>query len=206
MIERSRPVAAHGGLADRHDVVLGRQLLLDPAVEELVLEEEHGVVVADRGLDQALRVVGRRRLHDLESRRVREVRLRVLGVERAAVHAAAGGAADDERHADARAVARLGGEVRDHVEGAGDEVDELHLGDRPHAHHRRADGRADDRRLGDRRVDDALLAELGDEAVGHLEGAAVDADVLAEQEDARVARPSPRGCPRGSRRRRSSGP
>ena len=64
----------------------------------------------------------------------------------------------------------------------------------------------DDGGLGDRRVDDALLAELRDEPVGDLEGAAVDADVLAEQEDALVALPSPRGGPRGSRRRRSSGP
>ena len=152
-----------------------------------MLEVEHRVVVADRGLDQALRVVRRRRLDDLQARRVGEVGLRVLRVEGAAVHAAAGRAADDERDADAGAVARLRGEVRDHVEGAGDEVDELHLRDRAQAHHRRPDRRADDRGLGDRRVDDALLAELAEQAVGHLEGAAVDADVLAQEEDALVA-------------------
>ena len=171
-----------------------------------MLEEEDGIVVADRGLDQALGVVGRGRLDDLQAGRVGEVGLGVLRVERPAVHAAAGRAADDERHADAGAVARLGGEVRDHVEGARDEVDELHLGHGPHPHHRGPDRGADDGGLGDRRVDDALLAELGDEAVGHLEGAAVDADVLAEQEDALVPLPSPRGGPRGWRRRRSSGP
>src|SRR5262249_50775191 len=52
---------------------------------------------------------------------------------------------------------------------------------------RRADGRADDGRLRDRRVDDPALAELLDQAVGHLERAAVDADVLAQQEHALVA-------------------
>ncbi len=103
------------------------------------------------------------------------------------MHAAAGRAAHDERHADAGAVARLRGEVGDHVEGAGDEVGELHLGDRTHPHHRRADRGADDRRLGQRGVHDPLLAEPREQPVRHLEGAAVDADVLAEHEHALVA-------------------
>src|SRR5262249_9436983 len=60
-------------------------------------------------------------------------------------------------------------------------------GDRAHPHHRGADGGPDDRRLRDRRVDDAFLAELADEAVRDLERSAVDADILADQEDARVA-------------------
>ena len=38
--------------------------------------------------------------------------------------------------------------------------------------------------LGDRRVDHALRPEVVDEAFGHLERAAVDADVLADAEDA----------------------
>ena len=41
--------------------------------------------------------------------------------------------------------------------------------------------------FGDRRVDDALLAELLDEAGEHLEGGARLGDVLAEDDDARVA-------------------
>ena len=41
--------------------------------------------------------------------------------------------------------------------------------------------------LADRRVDDPLGAEPVEQPVGHLEGAAVRADVLAEAEDARVA-------------------
>ena len=53
--------------------------------------------------------------------------------------------------------------------------------------HRRADRHADDRLLGDRRVHHALGAEALDEALRDLEGAAVDADVLAEHEDALVA-------------------
>ena len=67
------------------------------------------------------------------------------------------------------------------------EVDGHELDDRAQAGHRRADARADDRVLGDRRVADALLAELVEQSLGHLEGALEDADVLAHDEDALVA-------------------
>ena len=53
--------------------------------------------------------------------------------------------------------------------------------------HRRADAHADDRVLGDRRVAHAPLAELLEQALGDLEGAAEHADVLAHQHDALVA-------------------
>jgi hypothetical protein len=70
---------------------------------------------------------------------------------------------------------------------AGDEIGELHLGDGAHAHDRRAGAPADDRRFGERCIDHAPRAELLLEALGDLEGAAVDADVLADHEDALVA-------------------
>ena len=53
--------------------------------------------------------------------------------------------------------------------------------------HRRADRGADDRLLRERRIEDALRAEPLLQPLGRLEGAAVDADVLAEDEDAFVA-------------------
>src|SRR6185503_6579712 len=59
--------------------------------------------------------------------------------------------------------------------------------DGPHPHVRRTGCRAHDRGFGNRRVDDARLAELLREAISHLEGAAVGADVFAEDEDALVA-------------------
>jgi hypothetical protein len=73
------------------------------------------------------------------------------------------------------------------IPGAGDEVGELHLGDGPHAHDRRAGAASDDRGLRERRVDHAPGAELLLKAERDLEGAAVDADVLADHEDALVA-------------------
>src|SRR5205823_15017113 len=53
---------------------------------------------------------------------------------------------------------------------------------RPHAHDGRAGTCTEDRRLGERRVEHAPRAELLLEAERHLERAAVDADVLADQE------------------------
>ena len=81
---------------------------------------------------------------------------------------------------------RLGGDGDDRVEGAGDEVGELELDDRTLAHPGGADRGADEALLGDRRVDHALRAELLEQARRDAEGAAEDADVLAEQEDAVV--------------------
>ena len=100
---------------------------------------------------------------------------------------AARGQPDDDRHRRAGAVALLRRDGDQVVPRAGDEVGELHLGDRAHAHHRGAGAGADDRRLRERRVDHAPRAELLLEAEGDLERAAVHADVLADHEDALVA-------------------
>ena len=67
----------------------------------------------------------------------------------------------------------------------GDEVRELHLGDRAHPTSC-AGAAADDRDLGQGRIDHAPLAELVLEALRHLERAAEGADVLADQEHALV--------------------
>ena len=101
--------------------------------------------------------------------------------------AAAGRKPHGDRHRRARAPALLGRDGDEVVPRAGDEVRELHLGDRAHAHDRGAGAAADDRRLGERRVDHAPRAELLLEAERDLEGAAVDADVLADHEHALVA-------------------
>ena len=119
--------------------------------------------------------------------RVHEPHFRILRVKRAAVDVAAAGPADDERRRRAPAIVGLGDHVDDLVEGAADEVHELKFGDRTHAGERRAEGRAHDGGFRDGRVDDALGAEAVDEAVGDFEGAAVDADVLADAEDGGVA-------------------
>jgi hypothetical protein len=184
---RSRPSRATFAFADGHGVFFRGQVLLDAAIEALVLEENHRVVIAHGGLDEPLGVVGGGRRHHFQAGRAHEPHLGILRVERAAVNAAAGGRAHHHGHGRAPAIAALGGEIDDLVEAAGDEIGELHFGHRPQSHQARADGRAGDGRFGDGRIDHALLAEMLEKAGGHLERAAVHADVLAQQEHVGVA-------------------
>ena len=169
--------------------VRGRHVAANRAVHLLVLEEQHRVVVPDRRAQEPLGVVGRGRDHDLEPRDVGEERLHGLRVVQGAVNAAAERGADHHRHRvpPQRAVAhprRLG---HDLVEGREDEVGELDLGDRPQPVERGTDRGADDHRLRQRRVDHAVVAELGPQAVGRQEDPALPADVLAEHDDRCVA-------------------
>ena len=177
-------------LAERDDVVLVGDQATE-RVQQLVLEEHDGVVVADRRLHQALRVIRGRGHHDLESRDVREPDLEALGVlgGRALAGAAALGHPQDPGHAALAAghepdLGRLGGDLI-HREAA--EVNEHDLGHRAHPDQRRAGRGADDRVLRDRRVADPLRPELVEQGAGDAERAPVLADVLAQQEHALVA-------------------
>ncbi len=165
-----------------------RDLALD-VVEREALEEEHGIVVADRRLQQPARVGGRGRGDDLQAGHVREPgveALRVLGRE---LRAAAARRADDQRAARLAAehVADLGRVVDDLVEGVEREVHGHDLHDRPRAGHRRADRGADEALLGDRRVAHAVGAELLHQAGGDAVGAVEEPDLLAHHEHALVA-------------------
>ena len=151
------PLATHRDGAERHLVVAighvgaeGDRGALPArafaAVEELVLEEHDRIVVADGGEEQPLGIVGRRRTDDLEAGRVHEERLGRLPVLGAAL-GRADRQAEHHRHAHLAVahVVHLGGLVDHLIHGAEDEVAVLHLGDRPHADHGRADRGADDR-------------------------------------------------------------
>src|SRR5207245_7725192 len=82
--------AGEPGLADRrHDFLALGELLLDTAIQPLVLEVEDRVVVADRRLDETLRVAGRRGGDDLQAGGVEERSLGGLRVEQPAAYRAA---------------------------------------------------------------------------------------------------------------------
>src|SRR6185295_1694232 len=91
-------LAVHPRLAERHRVALLRHLVLDAAVQVLVLEVEDGVGILDRLDEKALGVGRRGRADDLEAGDVREARLGVLGVEGAAGETAAGRKTNRDRH------------------------------------------------------------------------------------------------------------
>src|SRR6266404_5991434 len=179
--------AAHGGFADRHGVIAGGNFSLDAAVEKFVLEEEHRVIVAHRGLQQALGIVGRRRIDHLQPGRVHEIHFRICRMERSAVHAASGRPANHHGRRGVPEVVSLGDEIRNLIEGADDEIDELHFANGAQAAVAHPASSADNGALADRRVNHALRAEALQQTFAGLEGAAVHADVFPHQNDRRIA-------------------
>ena len=198
-------LAADRGLAERNHVVGPGilALVVGLAVEVLVLEEQHRVVAADRRAQQAGRVLRVRRKRDADAGAVREDALaRLAVVRRAAAQVAADRDADHHRAREGvvRPVAHHRHFVAELHHRRPDVVEELDLDDRLDAARRHADGAADDVGLGERRVEHAVAAERPLQAVRDLEdaalalhslerlGAAAVGDVLAEDDDARVAR------------------
>src|SRR5262249_26514478 len=116
-----------------------------------------------------------------------EIHFRISGVKRAAMHAAAGRPANNHRSRRIPEIVSFGHKVRDLVECAHDEIDELHLANRTQAQIAHAASRADDGRFADRRIDDAFPAETLEQSFAGFESAAIDADVFAQQHDSRIA-------------------
>src|SRR5208282_1087894 len=83
--------------ADRHREVALGQVLLDTAIEPLVLEVHDRIAVANRALQNSLRIVRRRGRDHLESRHPREPRLGILRMEQRAMDARARRRANHER-------------------------------------------------------------------------------------------------------------
>src|SRR5712692_4923778 len=108
-------------------------------------------------------------------------------MKRARAHAGAARPAKHCRNVRAPAIATLRRIVGQQIETAGNEVDELKLGDWPQAQQRRPARRADNRGFRDGRVDHAFVAKVIDDAFRNFECAAVRADVFADQKDSRVA-------------------
>jgi len=157
----------------------------DAAVQSLVFEEQHRVAVVEGGQEEAAGVGGGGGGDHLEPGHVAEPGLHVLAVEGPAPRPPpTGGGARPAR-------ARPSGStswpvVHDLVEAAGDEVGELELDHGVEPVEGEAQGGADGARLDDRGVAHPRSAELGDEAVGHLEHAAVLGDVLTQEHDTLV--------------------
>ena len=191
-VRHDRQVAARPRdtrLADRREEVGVERHLALLLVDRKVLDHEHGVVVADGGLQQTLGVGRRGRGHDLQAGRAGEPaveRLRVLGGELIA---------RPVRRADHQRAAHLAAEHRAHLGGVVDhlvhrnqqEVDRHDLHDRALAEHRRAHARAHEPLLGDRRVADAIRAEGLQQSGGDLVGAVEQPNLLAHHEHAVVA-------------------
>ena len=178
-----RPLAMDARLAERDRLELVRHLALH-RIQRAVLEEHDGVVVVDRGPEEAPHVLGGRGEDDLEPGDVDEPGLELLGMLRARRPARAALRPDRERHLElaTRHRAVLGCLVDQLLHGERQEVLVHDLDDGPHALHRGPDARSDDRDLGDRRVPHALGAELVEEPLRDRHRAAHLGDVLAHEE------------------------
>ena len=139
----SSPGGDDAGLAEGDLVTLLRHEGIG-RVEQAMLDENHRIVVADRGDQAALGVVGVGRRDDLEARHVHEHRVQALRMLRALAPRFADHAAHHQRHLDLAAVhvAAFGGDVDELVHAQHQKVHaDVHV-DRPHAGHRRADRNA----------------------------------------------------------------
>ena len=114
--------------------------------------------------------------------------LEALAVLRRRTGAGAGGKAHHHgnRNLAAQHEAHLRRLVDDLLHGERGEVGKLELEDRPHAGEGGTDSDARAAQFRYRRVDHPIGAETLDQIAGDLEGAAIDADILAHQEDAFV--------------------
>ena len=153
-------------------------------------EEQHRIVVADGGLEQALDVRRSRRHHHLQARRMREHRFQVVVVLRADAPAAAGHAQGDQRELELPAgqVAQLAGAVDQRVHRIGEKGREQQIDHRPQAAGGRAHRGAGDDSLGQRGVAHARrakslheVAALGGHAFAHQEHAFVALHFLGER-------------------------
>ena len=161
-------LAMDARLADRHREIVELRHRERLAVEDLVLEEDHRVGIADRALEQALRVGGRIRHHDLEAGHVRVPGGVILAVLRADRDAAPLGPRNTIGAAELPAghVERLRRRIDDLVDRLHGEVEGHELDDRAQARERGADADAGKAVLGDRRVDHAPVAEFLQQALG----------------------------------------
>ena len=152
-----------------------------------MFQVEHRIVVAHGGFQQALGIVGCRGNDDFDAWRMKEPRLGARRMKWPALGASTGGTTDHYWHRHPHAPVHLVGHVDDLVKATGDEVDELHLRNRTHAHQGCPDGGTDDGGLGHGCIDDAIRSELFQEARADFECSPVGSHVFTEQEDGLVA-------------------
>ena len=109
-----------------------------------MFQVEHRIVIANGCFEQSFGIIGCRGNDDLDTRSMEEPGFRAGRVEWPALDASARGTTNDHRDRHTSAPVHLICHIDDLIEATGNEVDELHFGDWPHAHQRRTHGGADD--------------------------------------------------------------
>src|SRR5437762_1844427 len=108
-----------------------------------MFQVEYRIVIANGCFKQPFGIIGCRGNDDLDTGSMEEPGFRAGRVKWSALDASTRGATNDHRYRHACAPVHLICHIDDLIETTGNEVDELHFGNWPHAHQRRAYGRAD---------------------------------------------------------------
>ncbi len=154
-------------------------------VEELVFQEDHWILVLDRGKEEALSVVWCGGDHDLHAWEVRESSVEALGVLSSVAVSTTYGPAQHHGNGDLAAthVMDFRHLIVDLIEAYAEEVRKLKLDDRSPARHGQADGRPHEGGLRDRCVSDPFRPEGFKKPLGHGKGASEGADILPDEDD-----------------------
>src|ERR1700730_7974641 len=102
-----------------------------------------------------------------------EIHFRIRGMERSSMHSTARWPANHNGSRRVPEIMALGYEIRQLVEAASDEINKLHLGDRPQSEITHTASRAYDGALADGRVDHALPAKALQQTLAGFERAAI---------------------------------
>src|SRR6059036_64689 len=181
------PRSLHLRDAERDRVVAVSDFALH-GIQQLSLDEDDGVLVPDRALDEPLGVMRRCGRHHFQARHVAEPRfqtLRMLGPQLVRRRARAPDH-DGDAELSSGHVADLRRVVDDLIHRQEGKVERHHLDDRAESRHGRPDGQAGEAQLGDRRVHDATRTKFFQEPLADLEGALVIGHILPYQEDSVV--------------------
>ncbi len=156
----------------------------------MTLEKQHRVGIADRRQQHPFGVGGSGRHGDLQTGKMNEGAVVATRVARSA--AGAGGELGADHHGNVYSSA---GHImitrrvrRQLIHRQRQQIGELNFDDRAHAVDRGANRQANQRGFGDRCVEDALFAELLDQAAGDTVSAAKQRDILAHDKHALIAR------------------
>ena len=159
---------------------------LEMVIKIFVLAVDDRVVDRDRVDQHRVGVFDRRGRDDDQPGIMRVDRFHALAVEWAAAFRSAGRQAHGDRAGDLGAPILCAGVVENLVERDAGEIRELHLDDRPHSFHGRADRRADHGVFADRRVQDAPGKLFRQTFRGFERATEFPGDVLTVDEDALV--------------------
>ena len=99
-----------------------------------MFQVEYRVVIADGSFEQSFSIVSCRGNDDFDTGCVEEPGFRAGGMEWSTLDASTRGTTNDHRNRHAGAPVHLICHVDNLIEATGDEVDELHFSDWPHAH------------------------------------------------------------------------